>query len=57
MGARRLALRREALAELTPGDLAGVVGAYPTPVVRTLPVDDCIVFVSLQCLTDQPRCF
>jgi hypothetical protein len=40
---RRLALRREALTELRGEDLALVAGAaYPTPLVRTIPLDVCL---------------
>lgn len=45
MGRRTLALRREPLAELTTGELAGLVGAAvppPTPVVHTLPIKYCL---------------
>ena len=39
---RRLALRREALAELTCGDLSRVVGAQDVPLTRTFQVDECL---------------
>lgn len=65
---RRLNLRREALAELTTDELSGIAGAAvppPTPVVNTLPINDCIAIATIHCatrldcvqLTEQPRCF
>ena len=46
---RTLSLKREALAELTTDELAGMAGAIPppTPVVFTLPLDHCVVVASL----------
>ena len=66
---RTLSLRRERLAELTNDELSGLVaaGAGPlTPVVRTVPVDDCVnsyplnecvvIAVSKLCLTRGDTC-
>ena len=41
---KTLSLARETLTELATSDLADVVGAqYPTPVVQTLPLKDCLI--------------
>lgn len=47
---RRLSLRREALAELSPGDLAAVNGALPISVPNPI----CVIYVSgiRQCTPD-----
>jgi hypothetical protein len=54
---RTLSLRRETLAELTAGDLAGVVGAQQDPSIGSCPVVRCattidIVYTCIWCLTE-----
>ena len=50
MRRRTLALRRETIGQLATTDLESVVAAqYPTPVVRTIPVNDCISDVVITC--------
>ena len=41
--ARRLTLRREALAALSTEELGHVVGGNLTPWIETFPVDDCLL--------------
>jgi len=71
----KLRLNRETLSELAPDELAMVGGAVqqptpPTPVVRTLPINDCIGVaigatvgtcitqrLSLQCPSEPPTCY
>jgi len=42
---RRLRLNTEHLSELTPDELSFVAGAInqPTPVIKTLPISDCLL--------------
>jgi hypothetical protein len=47
---RTLSLKRERLTELTSVDLAAVIaGAELTPVIRTLPVKDCLGLTNTSC--------
>jgi hypothetical protein len=45
----RLTLRREALTELTSGELSGLAGAGPA--LPTFPIDTCLVYLSRQACT------
>jgi hypothetical protein len=65
--ARRLVLRREALAELTTGDLTSVVGGQALTQLpqNSCPVKDCVAFTdyvsclvcqSYPCHTQAPNC-
>lgn len=53
MNGRGLALRREALTELTTDELAGLAGAVPPPPTppepRTLDLADCLLWLSYRC--------
>jgi hypothetical protein len=46
---RSLSLKRETLTQLATDDLVNVIGAYPTPVVRTLPPTACLSLILAQC--------
>ena len=45
---KKLELKRQTLRELAPGDLKAVGGAIPTPtpVIKTIPLNQCVVLVS-----------
>jgi hypothetical protein len=58
MGRRTLALRREALAELTTNEMSAVGGAQLppwTPVIHTLPVNVCLHTIA-DCLVATVGC-
>lgn len=53
---RTLALKRETLAELDRDDLTAVAGAGElTPVVRSIPLRDCLLMTS-PCPSQPPGC-
>ena len=58
MRTRSLSLKRETLTELTTDELAALNGAVPppTPVIRTLPLNDCVAIVSLSTCIPTLRC-
>jgi hypothetical protein len=50
---KTLQVRREALAELTPGELAAIEGGMLTPIIKTLPPANCVGTI-VNCWNSEP---